>query len=126
MAQRPTEFVFERREKLAPVQKLGQVVNGRELAQLIGGMHQVGDVGIGQHAAAVRHGDALDLQDSPIGQPQLHRRLATGANQRNTLADIVAHRLGRDLVGPGLAAVLHQVGEMVGRAGRRPRRAHIR
>lgn len=121
MAQRPAVLVLERRQELAPVQKLGEVVDGRELAQLVRGVDQFRDVGIGQHAAALRHGNALELQDSPVGQPKLHRRLAAGTNQGDALADIVGHRLGRDLVGPGLAAMLHQVGKMIVRAGRRRR-----
>ena len=123
VAQRPGKLAIQRQQKLASVRKLREIVDRRQFAQLVGRVHQFRDVGISQHASAVRQGDALELQRAAVGQPQLHRRLAAGANLGDALADIVVHCRGRDFQDAGLLAVRHEVGKIVGRTGRRWRQA---
>ncbi len=76
--------------------------------QFVGMADDVGDVGVAQHSAAVRQARALHADHVAVGPAQIERPGIARPHQANPLGDIGVDFGSRDLIGLGVAAMIHQ------------------
>ena len=76
--------------------------------EFVGMLHDVGDVGVTQHAPAVRQRGALEAQYFAAAQAQIARLRLANLHMLHALGDIGVQQMLGHVVGAGVATVIHQ------------------